>query len=118
VTPRGLGCAALALVLFAAILIGGFLFNLDVIRDQIGCPERLRWSERTYVAVGPLADDPRPGSARTGDPVRLGTTVVGMTGRDVYGPSGSEELPTGDERPEEIALDCGDGTFRSYEAES
>jgi hypothetical protein len=112
------GCAIVAIMLLAAVLVGGFLYNLDLIRQQSGCPERLRWSERTYVAVGPNTDQPQPGGRQAATPVLLGTTLVGLTGREVYGPPGSQDLPTGDERPGEIALECGDGTFRSYVADS
>lgn len=116
--PRGLGCGALVIMLFAAVLIGGFLFNMDLIGQQSGCPDRLRWGERTYMAVGPLGDRPHFDAPEAGAPVRMGTTLVGMTGRELYGPPGSRELPGDDERPAEISLDCGDGTYRSYRVES
>ena len=77
-----------------------------------GCPETLLWGDRVYTAAGDPTADPVVGG---GEPVRLGTTLVGIVSREVYGPPGSPPSPTSEDRPDEIALECGDGTFVSYE---
>lgn len=104
---RALGCGLLAIVVFVAIGISGTLMALE----PAGCPAQLQWVDRTYVAVGPPTDEPVVGS---GDPAPLGTTLIGVAGRTVFGPEGSTPSPNGGNRPDEIALDCGDGTFVTY----
>lgn len=104
---RALGCGLLAIVVFVAIGISGTLMALE----PAGCPAQLQWVDRTYVAVGPPTDEPVVGS---GDPAPLGTTLIGVAGRTVFGPEGSTPSPNGGNRPDEIALDCGDETFVTY----
>jgi hypothetical protein len=104
----------LGLGLFAAILTVGVLLNLDAMRGEAGCPDQIRWDDRVYLAVGPTSSDPRPGGEAEPDPARLGVTLVGLTGREVYGPAGTPQQPDPEARPERIALACGDGSFQGY----
>jgi hypothetical protein len=74
---------------------------------RLGCPATLVWDGRAYVAVGTPTDDPVVGD---GDPILLGTTLLGALSREVYGPAGSSPS----DRPEVLALGCGDDTFQTY----
>jgi hypothetical protein len=105
---RAVGCAVLA----AAVFVGLGLWSLQMAIGRPGCPETLLWGDRVYTAAGDPTADPVVGG---GEPVRLGTTLVGIVSREVYGPPGSPPSPTSEDRPDEIALECGDGTFVSYE---
>lgn len=100
---RLLGCALLA----AGAFIGLGLLALNMAIGRPGCPSTVVWDTRAYAAVGTPTNDPVAGH---GQPVLLGSTLVGALSREVYGPEGS----TSADRPPEIALACGDGTFQSY----
>ena len=104
---RALGCGIAA----AAVFVGIGLLGLWLVTAPPGCPDRLQWEDRAYAAKGGPAPEP---SLPEGEPVRIGTTFIGMTTRDVYGPPGSEPLASQAVRPEVIVLACGDGTFRAY----
>jgi hypothetical protein len=104
---RAVGCAVLA----AAVFVGLGLWSLQMAIGRPGCPETLLWGDRVYTAVGDPTALPVVGSE---EPVRLGTILVGVVSRQVYGPSGSAPSPSAEDRPGEIALECGDGTFVSY----
>ena len=105
---RAVGCAVLA----AAVFVGLGLWSLQMAIGRPGCPETLLWGDRVYTAAGDPTASPVVGS---GEPVPLGTTLVGIVSREVYGPPGSAPSPTSEDRPDEIGLECGDGTFVSYE---
>jgi hypothetical protein len=106
---RAIGCLGLGMVAFVGI---GLLGMWMAFRDQAGCPDMLQWADRTYLASGePVAS---PALSQPGDPSRIGATFFGPTTRTVYGPPGSTPSERAEDRPEEIALDCGDGTFRAY----
>ena len=49
----------------------------------------------------------------TGTPVKLGSTFIGLTTRSIYGPPGSSSSGSS-VRPAQIAMDCGNGKFKSY----
>ena len=100
---RLLGCAVLA----AGAFIGVGLLALNMAIGRLGCPQTVVWDSRAYAAVGIPTEDPVVGE---GDPVLLGSTLVGALSREVYGPEGS----TAADRPDQIALACGDETFQSY----
>ena len=104
---RAVGCAVLA----AAIFVGLGLWALQMAIGRPGCPQTLLWGDRVYTAVGGPAVVPVVGS---GEPVRLGTTFVGALTREVFGPAGSSSSPDAENRPAEIALDCGNDTFVTY----
>jgi hypothetical protein len=105
---RLVGCGALA----AAVFIGLGLWSLQLALGRPGCPSTLLWGDRSYSASGEPRESPVVGS---GEPVKLGTTLVGALSRDLYGPAGSAPSPNAEDRPEVISLDCGDGTFLTYE---
>lgn len=104
---RAVGCAVLA----AAVFVGLGLWSLQMAIGRPGCPETLVWGDRVYTAAGDATELPVVGS---GEPVPLGATLVGVVSREVYGPPGSAPSPIAEARPDEIALECGDGTFLSY----
>ncbi|MDQ5841435.1 MAG: hypothetical protein M3537_09925, partial [Chloroflexota bacterium] len=87
------------------------LWSLRMAIGRPGCPETLLWGDRVYTAAGDPTANPVVGS---GEPVPLGSTLVGVVSREVYGPPGSAPSPKAEDRPDEIALECGDGTFVSY----
>lgn len=105
---RAIGCAVLA----AAVFIGLGIWALQMALGRPGCPPTLRWGDRVYTAVSEPTELPALGS---GEPVRLGTTLVGVLSREVYGPAGSVPSLDVEDRPDEVALECGDGTFVTYE---
>jgi hypothetical protein len=107
VSWRAIGCIAVGSVVF--ILIG--VIGLNVASSRLGCPDRLQWRDLSYRPVGTPAPSPSTGS---GAAVKLGTTFIGLTTRDVYGPPGSSPSTSAADRPEVIAMDCGDGTFATY----
>jgi hypothetical protein len=104
---RALGCAVLAAVVF----VGLGLWSLQMAIGRPGCPETLLWGERVYAAAGDATALPVVGGE---EPVRLGTILVGVVSREVYGPPRSAPSPSAEDRPDKIALECGDGTFVSY----
>jgi len=104
---RAVGCAVLA----AAIFVGLGLWALQMAIGRPGCPPTLRWGDRLYTASSSPGAIPVVGS---GEPIRLGATFVGALTREVFGPAGSSPSPDPEDRPDEIALECGDATFVTY----
>ena len=100
---RLFGCALLAAGTFIAL--GLLALNMAIGRP--GCPSTVVWDGRAYIAVGAPTAEPVAGDS---EPVLLGSTLVGALSREVYGPEGS----TATDRPDEIALACGDETFLTY----
>ena len=70
-------------------------------RAQPGCPGRLQWADRTYVAQGTPA--PTPAFDAPGEPVAIGATFFGLTTRQMYGPPGSSPSTEAADRPERRA---------------
>lgn len=104
---RVLGCGIVGIAAFLAL---GVLALRMAIPD-VGCPERLQWAELTFAADGEPAPAP---SLAEGTPVPIGSTFIGLTTRDVYGPPGSRAAASAEERPDVLVLDCGDGSFLAY----
>jgi hypothetical protein len=105
---RAIGCIGIGSVIF--ILVG--LVGLNVASSRLGCPDRLQWRDLSYTPSGTPAPSPQTGAA--GQAVKLGSTFIGLTTRDIYGPPGSAPSASSGDRPPSIAMDCGDGTFLSY----
>jgi hypothetical protein len=106
---RAVGCGALAAAVFVAIGLLGLSMAFN--RSE-GCPRLLQWADRRYEPSGQVSAAPHFDLA--GPPVPLGSTPIGLTTRTVYGPPGSEASPASADRPSQIALDCGDGSFQTY----
>jgi hypothetical protein len=106
---RLIGCGVLAAVVF----VGLGVWALSLAMGRIGCPSSLYWEEAVYRAVGAPTSTPDVGEA---EPARLGFTFVGVLTREVYGPEGASATAEPGERPDRLALDCGDGTFQTYVA--
>ena len=104
---RVLGCGIAGIIAFVALGVLGLRMAIP----DVGCPERLQWSELTYLADGTPAATP---SLPEGTPVPIGTTFFGLTTRDVYGPPGSRASASASDRPDVLVLDCGDGSFLAY----
>lgn len=94
--------------------IGLGLLALSMTMAPGGCLERLQWADAAYRADGSPAPQPAVGGETSGAVV-IGQTLQGLTTRDVYAAAGEAPAPGSDERPERIALDCGDGTFQAYD---
>lgn len=108
---RAAGCLLIGMGTFVAI---GLLGMSMAFGELDGCPPRVQWSDRAYHPVGsPLASAVVQG-AGGGAAVEIGSTFVGLTTRRVYGPPGSSPSTDAADRPERIALECGDGTFQAY----
>ena len=106
---RAVGCLVIGVAVFVGIGLLGMSFAF---RAQPGCPDRLQWADRTYLAQGTPA--PSPAFASPGEAVPIGSTFFGLTTRQLYGPPGSSPSTQAEDRPEAIALDCADGTFQAY----
>jgi len=106
---RAVGCLVLGSATF--VIVG--LVGMSLAFNQLdGCPESLQWDERRYLPAGsPLAS---PALSEPGDPEEIGSTFIGLTTRRVFGPPGSAPSTSAADRPDEIALDCDDGTFQAY----
>ena len=106
---RALGCGVIA----AAIFVGIGLLGMSLAFSRFdGCPALLQWGERSYEPGGPTRV--APSFDQLGDPVQLGSTFLGLGTRALFGPAGSRPSAKGTDRPEQIALDCGDGSFQTY----
>ena len=105
---RAIGCIGLGSVIFILIGIAG----LNVASSRLGCPDRLQWRELSYVPAGTPA--PTPDAGGSGPAVKLGVTFIGLTTRDIYGPPGAVPAASAADRPQVIAMDCGNGTFVTY----
>jgi hypothetical protein len=104
---RAIGCIALGSIVF--VLIG--IVGLNLATSRLGCPDRIQWKDLSYRPVGAPGPSPATG---LGTAVKLGSTFVGLTTRDIYGPPGSSPSTSAADRPDVIAMDCGDGTFATY----
>ena len=105
---RAIGCGGLAIVTFVAVGLFGMSLAF---RDTAGCPANLQWDDRAYGAQG--TPGPSPALGR-GDAVAIGSTFMGLTTRRVFGPPGSSPSTRAEDRPQRIALDCGDGSYLVY----
>jgi hypothetical protein len=105
---RAIGCG----VIGALVFIGIGIIGLNLASGRAGCPERIQWRELSYLPTGSPAPSPAFGVA--GAPVKLGSTFIGLTTRDIYGPPGSRPSTLAADRPASIAMDCADGTFLTY----
>jgi hypothetical protein len=106
---RLVGCGVVA----AAVFVGLGVWALTLAMGRVGCPTTLYWGDATYVAVGEPTATPEVGD---GEAVRLGATFVGVLTREVYGPQGTSPTAEPIDRPDRLALDCGDRTFQTYVA--
>jgi hypothetical protein len=105
---RAIGCGVVAAAVFIAVGLLGM--SLAFSRFD-GCPPSLQWAERLYLPDGEPADAP---SFDQGEAVEIGSTFIGLTTRRVYGPPGSAPSTAAADRPAEIVLECGDGTYRPF----
>ena len=109
---RAIGCCGLAIVVFLAI----GLYGMSLAFSRLdGCPGGLQWGNRAYLPAGSPVAKPSYGE---GSPVAIGSTFIGLTTRQVWGPPGSKPSQAAADRPDRIFLDCGDGTVRAYEGQS
>ncbi|HLE88758.1 MAG TPA: hypothetical protein VI733_01730 [Candidatus Limnocylindria bacterium] len=105
---RAVGCGTLAIVVFLAV----GLYGMSLAFNRLdGCPERLQWGDRGYLPDGAPAAEP---SFAEGSPVEIGSTFIGLTTRQVWGPPGSAPSDVAADRPDRIVLDCDDGTVQAY----
>jgi hypothetical protein len=105
---RAAGCLVVGVVAFVGL---GLLGLSLAFRDAQGCPAGLQWGDRGYGAVGTPAPSLDLGS---GAAVPIGSTFMGPTTRQVFGPPGSSPSTDAADRPDTIALDCADGTYQVY----
>ena len=106
---RAVGCVLTGIGIFLAITLFGMSLAFSGAK---GCPPRLQWGDRSYLSDGAPTDG--PAFEVPGEPVALGSTFIGLTTRTVFGPHGSQPSAAAADRPDEIALDCDDGTFQTY----
>jgi hypothetical protein len=109
---RAAGCLVAGAVTFVAIGLIGMSLAFS---DLDGCPSTLQWEERTYQAEGSPGPSPDLSAlGAPGSPGEIGSTFVGLTTRQVYGPPGSSPSTRAEDRPDRIVLTCGDGTYQAY----
>lgn len=106
---RAIGCGLLAAAVFVGIGLLGMSFAFSRFD---GCPPLVRWADRRYQPSGLPSD--APSFEMPGEPVPLGSTFIGLTTRAVFGPPGSRQSTAAADRPDQIALDCGDESFQTY----
>lgn len=109
---RAIGCLGLGIIVFVGIGVLG----LTLATGRAGCPSQLVWQDGTWEPDRPATSSPAVG--RAGEtPVQIGSILVGLASRAVFGPSGT--APGGSTTsalPDQVAVDCGDGTFQTYRA--
>ena len=106
---RAIGCGVLA----ALVFIGLGLLAMSMAFSRFdGCPARLQWGDRDYDPAGSPVSS--PAFADGSQPVALGSTLIGLTTRQVWGPPGSDDPSNAYHRPPQIILDCDDGTYQEY----
>jgi hypothetical protein len=109
---RAIGCGTLAIAVLLAIGLWGMSKAFDRLE---GCPNRLQWGDRAYLP----AASPRPEpSFAEGSPVEIGSTFIGLTTRQVWGPPGSAPSESAAARPDRIYLECDDGTVLLFAEQS
>ena len=109
---RAIGCGTLAIVVFLAVGLWGMSKACDRLE---GCPNRLQWGDRVYLpAASPRAEP----SFAEGSPAKIGSTFIGLTTRQVWGPPGSSPSESAGNRPDRIYLDCDDGTVLLFAEQS
>jgi hypothetical protein len=106
---RAAGCLT---AIFGSFLLVGLFGMYLAFSEQSGCSAVLQWSDRVYRATGTPA--PSPAFETDGEPVNIGSTFAGLTTRTVYGPPGSVRSASAADRPETVAMDCGDDSFQTY----
>jgi hypothetical protein len=109
---RAIGCGTLAIVLFLAVGLWGMSKAFDRLE---GCPGRLQWGDRAYLPVGSPRPEP---SFAEGSAEEIGSTFIGLTTRQVWGPPGSAPSKSAADRPSRIYLDCDDGSVLLFAVES
>jgi hypothetical protein len=109
---RAIGCGGLAIVVFLGIGLLGMSMAFSRLE---GCPDRLQWGDRAYLPTGTPAAEP---SFAGGSPVEIGSTFIGLTTRQVWGPPGSRPSEAAADRPDRIFLDCADGSVQAFARES
>lgn len=110
---RVLGCGVVGVVAF----VGVGLLGLSMATSRIGCPDRLQWASVAYLPDGAATRSPVIADDAGRPPVRIGSTLIGLASRSVYGPAGTDISDASAPRPTRIAMDCGDGTYQSYRGE-
>ncbi len=105
---RAAGCLVVGSLLF----IGVGLFGLSLATSRVGCFDTLQTADGVYRLDGEPARSPSLGSGAA--PVEIGTTLVGLSTRRVFGPPGTNPNDATAPRPGEIAVECGDATYQAY----
>lgn len=110
---RAIGC----MVIGSLVFIGIGLLGLSMATSRMGCPDRLQWTDTAYLPVNGPTQSPTLTADAGAKPVEIGSTFIGLTTRKVYGPAPIDPADPNAERPSQIALECGDGTYQAYAAE-
>ena len=105
---RAAGC----LVIGSLVFIGVGLLGLSLATSRNGCFNELQTDDGAYRASGAVTS--APSLVGGGAPLEIGTTLVGLSSRRVYGPAGTDVNDVNAPRPTEIAVECGDGTYQAY----
>jgi hypothetical protein len=110
---RAVGC----IVIGSLVVIGIGQLGLSMATSRIGCPDRLQWIDTAYLPTNAATESPTLPADAAATPVEIGSTFIGLTTRKVYGPAPVDPTDPNAERPTQIALECGDGTYQAYAAE-
>jgi hypothetical protein len=105
---RAIGCLGIGIVAF----VGVGILGLTLASGRAGCPAQLAWQDATWEPDRPATSSPAVGREA---PVEIGTILVGLSSRRVYGPAGSTPSASPPAAlPVQVAVECGDGTFQTY----
>jgi hypothetical protein len=107
---RAIGC----MVIGSLVFIGVGLLGLSMATSRTGCPDRLQWAEAGYLPDRAPTGSPSISERADEHPVEIGTTFIGLTTRKVYGPVGTDTSDVNAARPDQIVLECGDGSYQTY----
>ena len=107
---RAIGCGTLAAAVFVAVGVFGILRA----GAPAECPNLLPYQPANYEPVGAATTEPAmEGIAGPLEPA--GSTSFGLARWEVYVEPGFAPAPSGELLPQRIVLECGDGTFQSYQ---
>ncbi len=110
---RIVGCGVVGIGAFVAI----GLLGLSMATSRIGCPDRLQWASVAYVPDRAATHSPSIEDGSSQPPVKIGSTLIGLASRGVYGPAGTDVSDASAPQPSRIAMECGDGTYQTYRGE-
>jgi hypothetical protein len=110
VSWRAIGCGTLAAGVF--VLVG--LIAIWRAGPTPGCPAELVYPDFTYQPAGSPADEPRLEGVEASLEPGFRTSAGGFTTWTVWVEPDQVPSASGDQLPDRMVLECGDGTFQAF----